>query len=60
MGLSRKIRKGFELIISLPKSFYTSWRLTSFKKAFLLPVMVRYNVKLLNTTGNLWGGVNLE
>lgn len=51
-----KLYRGMELLLSIPKSFYVSWRLTSFKQAFKLPVMCRYNVKLLSTSGNVTGG----
>lgn len=51
-----KIPRGIELLLSLPKSFYVSWRLTSFKRAFKLPVKCRYNVKVLSTSGNVTGG----
>ena len=39
-------------LLSIPKSFYVSWRLAGFKKAFSLPVWVRYNTVL-----NALGGV---
>lgn len=43
----------FEIFLSLPKSFYVSYKLLSFKDAFKLPVLVRYNTKLLNLSGRL-------
>ena len=51
-----KVKKGIELLVSIPKSFYVSWRLTSFRQAFHLPVLCRYNVKILSTGGRLLGG----
>lgn len=42
-----------ELLLSLPKSFYVSWRLTSFKEAFRLPVLVRFNTKLISLKGHV-------
>ena len=54
----KKILRGVEYVVSLPKSFYASWRLCSFKHAFKLPVMCRYNVRLLNLRGALVGGAN--
>ena len=42
-----------ELILSAPKSFYASWRLTSFRHAFSLPVIVRYNTVFRSLTGKL-------
>lgn len=42
-----------EYFISLPKSFYVSWKLTSFKTAFKLPIFVRYNTILKKLTGTL-------
>lgn len=51
-----RIVHGVEFMASIPKSFYASWRLTSFKRAFKLPVRCRYNVKLLNLCGIMTGG----
>ena len=51
-----RIVHGLEFVASIPKSFYASWRLTSFKRALRLPVRVRYNVKLLNLSGVMTGG----
>lgn len=53
-----KIYRGLELLLSLPKSFYVSWRLTTFKDAFKLPVICRYNCKVLNVSGEMRGGIN--
>ena len=47
--MNRKI----ELWLSAPKSFYASWKLTSFKQAFSLPVVVRYNTILRDLSGHL-------
>ena len=52
--------RGIELLLSIPKSFYVSWRLTSFKRAFKLPVKCRYNVKVFSTSGKLTGGGKLS
>ena len=49
MNLKRKI----EYIISLPKSFYVSWRLTSFKQALHLPIIVRFNTVLKKLSGKI-------
>lgn len=49
MSLLNKI----EYLISLPKSFYVSWRLTSFKLALHLPIVVRFNTVLKNLSGKL-------
>lgn len=54
------MKKGCELLFSLPKSFYVSWRLTSFKRALHLPVQCRYNVKVTSLCGRLLGGGNLH
>ena len=51
-----RIIHGLEFIVSLPKSFYASWRLTTFKRAWKLPVRCRYNVKLLHLSGVMTGG----
>jgi acetyltransferase-like isoleucine patch superfamily enzyme len=42
-----------ELLLSAPKSFYASWRLTSFHQAFSLPVLVRYNTVIRSLKGKL-------
>lgn len=45
------VRDGlFVKVISIPKSFYVSWRLAGLKNAFKLPVMVRFNT-VLNALG---------
>lgn len=41
----------FEYILSLPKSLYVSFRLLPFKQAIKVPILVRYNCKLLNLQG---------
>lgn len=58
--MQSKFYRGVELLLSLPKSFYVSWRLTSFKQAFKLPVKCRFNTKLLDTSGTLTGGGKLS
>lgn len=42
-----------ETLLSIPKSFYVSWRLVSFKSAFSLPILVRYNTLLKSVKGKL-------
>jgi acetyltransferase-like isoleucine patch superfamily enzyme len=42
-----------EQFLSLPKSFYVSWRLTSFREAFRFPAMVKFNTKLISLDGQL-------
>lgn len=37
-----------EKILSIPKSFYVSFRLFPLRQALLMPAMVRYNTKILN------------
>ena len=46
-------------LLSLPKSLYVSFRLFSFKDALKLPVVVRYNTRLLSLNGKIkvMGGV---
>lgn len=55
-----KINKGLELLLSIPKSFYVSWRLTSFKKVWSFPVICRYNCKLVKTSGSIHGGGKMK
>ena len=43
----------FEYLISIPKSFYVSWRLTDFISAFRLPCVVRYNTVLHCLSGHI-------
>lgn len=50
-----KVKRGFEFVFSLPKSFFVSWKLTSFRECFKLPILVRYNVKLLSLEGQVRG-----
>lgn len=42
-----------EQILSIPKSFYVSWRLTSLKEAVYFPILVRYNCKLISLKGHI-------
>lgn len=51
-----RIVNGLVFVASIPKSFYASWRLTSFKRAWKLPIRCRYNVKLLKLSGVMTGG----
>lgn len=43
----------FEILLSIPKSFYVSYKLLSLKEAIKLPILVRYNTRLLNLSGRL-------
>ena len=49
----------FERILSIPKSLYVSLHYFSIKEAFKLPIMVRYNCKLIKIGGciNIVNGV---
>lgn len=58
--LSAKLKKGLELLLSIPKSFYASWRLTSYKKAWTLPVLCRHNCKLVSVNGSIYGGGRIK
>lgn len=40
-----------EKLLSLPKSLYVGFRLFGFKDALRLPILVRYNTKLLSLNG---------
>lgn len=55
MRIFNKLGKALETALSLPKSFYVSWKLTSFRRAFSLPLTVRYNVKVLSVSGRFIG-----
>ncbi len=48
-----------ECLLSIPKSVFVSAKLFGLKKAFRLPVVVRYNTKVLSVKGNatMLGGV---
>lgn len=50
-----ELNRGIELLLSIPKSFYVSWRLTSFRDAFRLPILCRYNVKIIRLKVENWG-----
>ena len=43
----------FITFISLPKSFYASWRLTNFRQAFSFPVLAKYNTVFRSLKGHL-------
>lgn len=43
----------FEKLLSIPLSFYVSWRLTSLKQALKLPILVRFDAKLVSLTGKV-------
>jgi acetyltransferase-like isoleucine patch superfamily enzyme len=47
----KKIKKLLEYLFSLPKSIYICLRLLPFQQAIKLPILVRYNVKMLSTSG---------
>lgn len=47
------MNKRLEKILSIPKSFYVSWRLMGIKKAFKLPIFVRYNVCCESLSGKV-------
>ena len=52
--IKMQINQIIEYLLSIPKSFYVSWRLTkSLKNAIKLPVIVRYNTILKSLKGNL-------
>lgn len=46
--ISRKL----EFLLSIPKSLYVSLKLCSFKQAMHLPIVVRYNTKILGVNGS--------
>lgn len=51
----KRVLRAVEWILSIPKSFILSWKLTSFKRAVKLPVKCRYNVRILNSRCALFG-----
>lgn len=52
------IKKLIEYALSVPKSLYVSYRLVGVKDFNKLPILVRYNTKLLSLKGHveLMGG----
>lgn len=48
-----KLSKGIEIILSIPKSFYVSLRMLGVRKAFGLPILVRYNTKIISLKGKI-------
>lgn len=50
-----KISRIVEWILSLPKSFYVSWSLTSFREAFRLPIRCRYDTIIDRLKGHFIG-----
>ena len=40
-----------ELILSIPKSLYVSFKLCPFRQAFRLPIVVRFNTKIIECKG---------
>lgn len=49
--IKRKIKELFFEIISLPKSLYVCLRLLPFSQAIRIPILVRYNTKLVDLSG---------
>ena len=45
--------KIIEFFLSFPKSFYVSLRLLGFKKAIKLPILVRYNTRIISLYGRM-------
>ena len=58
----KHLKRAIELFLSLPKSFYVGLRLFGFKKAIRLPIIVRYNTRIISLSGSvlLMGGVELR
>lgn len=50
----------FDKLISIPKSFYVSLRLCGLKRAFKLPILVRFNCKLIRLNGKAIGGGKID
>lgn len=48
-----KKTKIVEYLLSLPKSYYVSFRLLPAKQAWKMPILVRYNTVLLRLTGTV-------
>ena len=47
------MKLSFEILLSIPKSFYVSLRLFPLKEALKLPVLCRYNAKCLSLKGEV-------
>lgn len=54
------MRINFELIRSIPKSLYLSLKYYSFKEALRLPILIRYNTRLVSLKGKIIGGGKLR
>lgn len=54
------MRISLELIRSIPKSLYLSLKYYSFKEALRLPILVRYNTRLVSLKGKIIGGGKLR
>ena len=50
----------FVKLLSIPKSLYVSIRLCGFKNVFDLPILVRYNCKLMSLSGSALGNGKLD
>ena len=50
----------FTKLVSIPKSLYVSIRLCGLSRGILLPILVRYNTKLVDLNGKLEGNGKLD
>lgn len=50
----------FDKLLSIPKSLYVSLRLCGLKRAFKLPILVRFNCKLMKLSGRVTGEGKLD
>lgn len=48
-----KVSTFLEYMLSAPKSFYVSANLLGFKRALRLPIVIRYNTKVLSLKGSV-------
>lgn len=48
-----KISTFIEYLLSVPKSFYVSVKLLGLKRSFRLPIVVKYNTKVLSLKGSV-------
>lgn len=48
-----KISTFIEYLLSAPKSFFVSAKLLGMRRALRLPIVVRYNTKVLSTKGTV-------
>lgn len=49
----KRLKKLLEYTFSLPKSLYVCLKLLPFYQAIKLPIIVRYNVKILSDSGSV-------